>query len=274
MTIAPVLLLIGLTMPVQVTQGRTPSPVEALTQARTSYNDGRLADALAWLAHARGQAAVVDSAELVFARVSLERFRRDGDVADVATARQALLAVNPARLTPVEAREFRLATGELLFVDEQFGAAAEVFEVALGSVADEHRERVFEWWASSLDRYAQLAPDGERQRRYSRLLTGVDRETRVTGIAYWRAVALRGIDDLDRAWAVAIAGWIEAPATAGPERSAALRSDIDRLMREAIIPERARRAAVPADPEALRVALDAEWSAIKKRWSLSGFSAQ
>jgi hypothetical protein len=45
-----------------------------------------------------------------------------------------------------------------------------------------------------------------------------------------------------------------------------LRSDLDRLMEVAIIPERARRSAADADPDAVRLALAAEWKAIKAKW--------
>lgn len=244
---------------------------DALARARQAYNAQRFDEAISLATEARGIERVAQSAALVFARASLERFRLTGDVADIATARQALLTIDPGRLTQTESSEFRLGTAELLFVDEQFGAAAEIFETALTTVEEAHRERVLDWWASSLDRHAQLAPDGERQRRYGRLLAGIENELSrrpSSPVAtYWLAAATRGVEDLDRAWSVAVAGWIQAPALAPGQRSVDLRQDIDRLMRDAIIPERAKRATPPADPEALKVALAAEWASIKQRWT-------
>jgi hypothetical protein len=249
----------------------SPSQGDALSRARQAYNAQRFDEAISLATEARGIARVAQSAALVFARASLERFRQAGDVADIATARQALLTIDPGRLTPTEASEFRLGTAELLFVDDQFGAAAEIFATSLITVPDAHRERVLDWWASAVDRHAQMAPDGERQRRYGRLLAGIEKELGLrpssTVAMYWLAAAARGVEDLDRAWSVAVAGWIQAPAMAAGQRGANLRIDLDRLMRDAIIPERAKRAASPADPVALKVALAAEWESIKQRWA-------
>jgi hypothetical protein len=270
MPFAPLLVAITLTLAPQVAGGRVPTPTEALAMARQAYNAGRWDDALGWLAHARRLEPVASSAELVFARVTLERFRIDGDVEAVALARLAVRAIDPAQLTDGERQELRLATGGLLFAEEQFGVAAEVFEgvLAEGPPASD-RERIFEWWAASLDRHAQLAPDGERQRWYRRLLEGVNAERRAGArtptVVYWHAASLRGVDDLDRAWSVAVSGWIEAAQLEAVRRDS-LRADLDRLIREAIVPERARLALPPADPAAVRASLVEQWEALKSRW--------
>lgn len=247
--------------------------VDPLTRARQAYNLQQFDQAVTLASAARQTPAVANSASLVLARALLERFRRGGDVADVATARQALLTVDPARLVADEASELHLGMAELVFVDGQYGAAAELFEVALdraGFVAAGQREHVLEWWAASLDRHAQLVPEAERQAPYRRLLTRVEHEAArgpaSAVVTYWLAAAARGVDDPDRAWSLVIAGWIQAPLIAPGPRAEALRSDLDRLMVDAIIPERARRAAPPSDPIALKVALAAEWTAIKARW--------
>jgi hypothetical protein len=130
---------------------------------------------------------------------------------------------------------------------------------------------VLEWWAASLDRYAQYSPDTHRTAKYWRMLTRLEQEA-VRGpaspaVAYWMAAAARGVDDPDRAWSLAIAAWIQAPMISGA-RAAALRFDLDRLMAVAIIPERAHRSGADADPEALKLALAAEWSAIKAKWEV------
>lgn len=242
--------------------------IDALSRARQAYNEQRFDDAVALAAEAAALPGQNASASLVRSRALLERYRRQSDVADVALARQSLLLADPLRLNERERKELRLATGEMLFVDEQYGAASEVFAVALADADDRAvRTRVLDWWASSLDRDAQVAPDGERQRRYARLLDGLEREPATAVTLYWRAAAYRGIEDLDRAWAVAVAAWIQAPHLSSGPALEAVRADLDRLMREAIIPERARHAPAPADPDAMRVALAAEWDSIKKRWS-------
>jgi hypothetical protein len=255
---------------------------DQLTRARQAYNAQQFDEAIVLATAARSAPALADSASLVMARALLERFRRGGDVTDVATAREALLSVESARVTASETRELRLGMAELLFVDEQYGAAAEVFEAALDwpqvSGSDHVRDRLLEWWASSLDRYAQLAHDSERPLRYRRLLTRLELEvTRGVSspvVTYWLAAAARGADDPDRAWSLAIAGWVQAPLIAAEAQAAVLRTDLDRLMREAIIPERARRtwsAIAPAANPAIDIAarqrsLEAEWEVLKKRW--------
>jgi hypothetical protein len=246
---------------------------DTLARAREAYNKQQFDQAITLASAARQTPALANSASLILARALLDRFRLATDVADVASARQALLSVEPGRLTPQEASELHLGMAELLFVDEQFGAAAELFEVALdrpGFVPASQRDHVLEWWAASLDHHAQLAPNVERLARYRRLLARLEQEA-ARGpaspvVIYWLAAAARGVDDPDRAWALVIAGWIQAPLVAPGPRGAALRTDLDRLMVEAVIPERARRAEPPADPAALKIALGAEWEQVKKRW--------
>ncbi len=249
---------------------------DPLTRARQAYNQQEFDQAVALAVEARQTPAWANSAALVLSRSLLGRFRLVGDVADVAVARQALLSVDPSPLLVTEKAELHLGMAELLFVDDQFGAAAELFEVALdrpGMVTAAQRDRVLEWWAASLDRHAQLAPDGERQMRYGRLLARLEVESSrgpaSPVVTYWLAAAARGVDDPDRAWSLAIAGWIQAPAIAGAQ-GPALRADLDRLMVDAIIPERARRTAPDGDPEALKAALASEWAAIKAKWGSGG----
>jgi hypothetical protein len=249
-------------------------PVDPLTRARQAYNEQQFDRAILLAKEAKSTPALADSASLVLSRATLERFRRTGDPVDVEAARSALLSVNPSRLSPSELSELHLGMAELMFVDDQFGTATEMFEVALdrpGMVPDRSRDRVLEWWAASLDRYAQLGPDTHRMSKYWRMLTRLEQEA-VRGpaspaVAYWMAAAARAVEDPDRAWALAIAAWIQAPLIAGP-RAAALRSDIDRLMEVGIIPERANRSAANADVEASKLALAAEWKAIKAKWEV------
>ena len=80
---------------------------------------------------------------------------------------------------------------------------------------------------------------------------------------YWLAVAARGSGDVDRAWDAAVAGWVRA--TLRPEAAEALRADLDRLVTQALIPERARTRPVREQPDSLAM-LRAEWDLVKEQW--------
>jgi hypothetical protein len=56
---------------------------------------------------------------------------------------------------------------------------------------------------------------------------------------------------------------------ASADRREALRPDLDRLVRDAIIPERVRRLPVAGTPEGTQAqaGMLAEWELIKERWS-------
>jgi hypothetical protein len=246
--------------------------VDPLTRARQAYNDGQFDRALVLANEAMRTPAWADSASVVVARALLDRYRRTTDEVDLAAARKALLAVTPSRLKAGEAAELHLGMAELMYFDLQFGVATELFEAALdrpGMVPAKSRDRVLEWWAASLNREAQLAPDAQRMSKYWRMLTRLGHESAngpaTPAVVYWMAAAARGVDDLDRAWTLAIAAWIQAPLVAGA-RAAEMRRDVDDLM-AAIIIERATRTA-ESDPEAMKVAFTAEWEAIKERWKV------
>ena len=258
-----------LVAPMGLTAQRATDP---LSRARQAYNEQQFERAVAFATEAKGTPALTDSASLVLSRALLERFRRTRDAGDLEHARQTLLSVNPARLTATEMSELHLGMGELMYVDHQFGAATELFEVALDRpdmVPARFRDRVLEWWAASLDRYAQFGPDTQRLAKYWRMLTRLEQESArgpaSPAVAYWMAAAARGLNDPERSWSLAIAAWIQAPMIAGA-RAAALRSDLDHLIIEGIIPDRARHSAGDADAEALKLALAAEWATIKERW--------
>jgi hypothetical protein len=80
---------------------------------------------------------------------------------------------------------------------------------------------------------------------------------------YWIAAASRAAGDLDRAWSAAMGGWVRA--TLARDRGVALRTDLDKLVIEGIIPDRAAR--MPArDRRQAAATLTAEWDAFKKIW--------
>ncbi len=70
--------------------------------------------------------------------------------------------VDARRLDARERVELTIGLAEALYLEERFGAAAELFESvlddsdALGAVA---HERVLDWWATALDRLRAAPPD-------------------------------------------------------------------------------------------------------------------
>ncbi len=115
----------------------------------------------------------------------------------------------------------------------------------------------------------------ERPAIYARVLERMTEEIAEypgsTAAGYWLAAAARAGGDVERAWHAAHAGWLRA--TLADDRGVALRADLDRLMTQAIIPERAARLAYRSDvlarmdPKEAQAALTAEWDAFKKAWS-------
>jgi hypothetical protein len=71
--------------------------------------------------------------------------------------------------------------------------------------------------------------------------------------------------DVQRAWQAAIAGWVRASFAA--DGATAIRQDLDRLVIDAIIPDRVKLLSLPARevPDAT-VGLKSEWDVVKQRW--------
>ena len=252
------------------------APAQAAAAARAHYNAGRSADALEALRTVIVRPGEPAAAALVAARALLERFRVTADPADLAGARSHLRAIDDSQLDQAERRELVVGLAEALYLEDAFAAAAELFDTALGpaggadSLTGQARERALDWWATSLDRHAQLMPQADRRVVYARIADRMERESRdfpnSTPAAYWLAAAARGAGDLDRAWAAAVAAWVRASMMR--DRGAELRADIDRLVQQALIPERARvQGAGAREVEQAAAALTTEWERIKKDWS-------
>ena len=117
--------------------------------------------------------------------------------------------------------ELTIGQGEVLYFDDRFGAAAEVFETALdrsavlGSAA---HDRVLDWWATALivTRSLDRPRTGRRSTpaSSSACAASLALDPGSSPASYWLAAAARGTGDLDRAWQAAIAGWC-APASRG-----------------------------------------------------------
>lgn len=244
---------------------------DALSDARRLYNAGEYEAAVEAARTAVDDPSAANAARVVLGRIQLERYRLSGAQSDLAGARMALRAVDPRALDDRERLELTIGLAEALFLEDRFGAAAEMFEpviqtsMLLGPIA---HERVLDWWATALDRQAQLRSPAERAVLYERIAARMTDEIAEnpgsTPAGYWLAAAARGRGDIDRAWQAAIAGWLRAPQAR--DRGAALRADLDRLVVQAIIPERIARLSVRNQTQALAGMLG-EWEAFKVTWS-------
>jgi hypothetical protein len=261
-----VLLLIGASIPV----GAAEPP--QLVRARTLYNAADYDGAIEAATEALRQPAAADAASLVLARAHLERYRQRSDPADLAAARDALRAVRPSALGARDRVDLLVGLGQSLFLSEAFGAAAEIFEAALTRAAiltPRGRLLLLDWWASALDREAQSRPFDRRQPVFERMTMRMEEELRQdpgnAPASYWLAVAARGAGDVDRAWDAAIAGWVRMGLN--PENAESVRTDLDRFVTQALIPQRARqRGGSQRDQQELVTALRAEWDLVKQQW--------
>jgi hypothetical protein len=245
---------------------------EALAEARRLYNLGRYEAAIATAASIGEQSAVRPQALLVLGRSRLERFRQTSDEVDLVQGRDDLRRIDASRLDERDRLELLVGLGQALYLENEFRAAAEVFTSALDSAATlgaHARDQLLDWWATALDRHAQARPVADRPAIYDRLVAQMEHELRRDAAAgsasYWLAAGLRLRGDIDRAWDAALAGWVRALMT--PDRGAALRPDLDSLVRDGIAADRARRATAPGqDVDQVLAAMLEEWETFKKKW--------
>ena len=244
-----------------------------LDAARQLYNQGKFDAVVSLATTLRANPVHASGAGLVLGRAYLERFRLSGDRADLVAAREVLRGLKPANFGPQEQAEYLVGLGESLYLEDAYGAAAEIFVCVLDRTADlghKGSDRVFDWWAASLDRLAQSGLSTDPDALYGEILTRAQAALAGTpGLgapAYWAAVAARSLGDVVRAWDLAVAGWIRAPLTEGAGET--LRADLDRLVLQAIIPERSRQmASTDADRERAASTLKSAWDDVKRDWS-------
>jgi hypothetical protein len=244
---------------------------DPLTRAHELYNRGQYDEAIRLAEQARRLSAQADAARVVLARAHLERYRQTLETSDLDAARTALTELDPGKVTGRDRVDWTVGMGEVLYFDRRFSTGAEFFETALAHVdllEPGARDRLVEWWASSLDQQAQLAPEAERRPLYLRILARSEEELRhddqsAVG-AYWLAAAALGLEDLDRAWAAAEAGWMRggSDGTAGVR----LRADLDRLVLTAIIPSRARHLSATSDVRPAVALLQQQWEEMKEKY--------
>ena len=128
--------------------------------------------------------------------ISSRRARRSGAVDGAGSQRpRSRRVLHCARRRSVPRRRDSL--------DDRFSAAAELFERrarARPSVLDApRRDLLFDWWAGSLDRQAQLGARDDRDRALQRIVSRAEAgaQARDAGAraTYWLAAAARGVDD-------------------------------------------------------------------------------
>ncbi len=244
---------------------------DALSDARRLYNEGKYEGSERAARTALATARTANSARVVLGRALLELFRETASQEHFAQAREALRTVNADQLDATERVELMLGLGQGLFLEDRFAAAADVIEpmivpsTALGPMA---HERALDWWASALDRHAQTRPVAERVPIYNRIIGRMESELlRATGSApanYWVAAAARSNGDVEGAWNAAMASWVRS--ILGPDRGVAVRGDLDRLVIQGIIPDRAARIG-GKESNMVVAGLVGEWEAFKASWT-------
>jgi hypothetical protein len=247
-----------------------PAEPPALAKARALYNSANYEGAIDAASVARRQPPWADAAALVIARAHLERYRQSADPAELAAARETLVTVRSSALSARDRVDLIIGFGQALYLGEMFGAAAELFDTALSrSALIDERDRLMllDWWATALDREAQSRVSAARGPAYERIAARMEEELRQNPASavgsYWLAVAARGSGDVDRAWDAAIAAWVRS--SMARETSDQLRTDLDRLVTQALVPERARSRPPAEQPQAMN-AFRAEWDMVKEQW--------
>jgi hypothetical protein len=253
-------------------EARSAAPAEnPLAVARIAYNHGDYSGAIAAAQEAAQDTKRRGEAQLILGRALIERFRQNAEPGDLTAAREALGAAAPAAVGPLRI-EWLVGVAETLFFDEQFGAAAAMFDTIradsqVDAAVPGGRERLLDWWATAADRAAQTLEPKQRHEMYDHLASELGRELErdpsLGPASYWYVVAARSAGDVDLAWDAALAAWVRAPLAR--DRGAQLRADLDRIMTQAIIPERARRAG--REQEKQVATLHDQWEEFKKRWS-------
>ena len=242
----------------------------ALAKARALYNEGNYEGAIDAASVARLQPAWSHAAALVIARSQLERYRQRADPSHLMAAREALGTIDSDALGPRDQVDLLIGLGQALYLGELFGAAAELFDTALSrSSAMSPRDRLMllDWWATALDREAQSRPADQRGPAFEQIVARMEAELRYDAASpvanYWLAVGARGTGNTDRAWNAAIAAWVRAGLA--PETAEQLRTDVDRLVTQALVAERARTRPAEERQQAM-ASMQAEWEMVKQQW--------
>lgn len=240
-----------------------------LARARAHYNQRQFDEAITAATAARRSPDAADAAAIVLARAHLELYRERADPADLSAAREALSEVRAASLDDRDQVELLLAFGESLFLEDDFAAAAEIFESGLDRAATDRvlADALLEWWGSATERYASTLPTEGRMAVFERLAARMRRELAQhpasAAACYWTVAGLRGAGHPEGAWHAAVAGWVRARLMGGS--ASAFRADLDRLVLQGVIPDRVRHLAASARGPA-ESQLKADWELVKEKW--------
>jgi len=248
------------------------TPAPSIDRVRQLYNAGDYDEAIRAALTLLNRGADPDATRLVLGRALLERHRSSASPEDLSEGREALRSVDPHALSERDRVDLLVGLGEALYLDGEYQPAALVLGSALERsvwLSSAGREQLADWWATATDRHAQTLPTEERgevyagvEERMARHLTAFPDSS---AALYWSAAAALARGALDLAWDRAVVAWVRAPMT--PDRGAALRADIDRLVVRALVPERVKR--LPGAPNAQDAAnsLLAEWELLKEQWT-------
>ena len=236
-----------------------------------SYNQRQFDGAIEAATAAQKMPATADAATVVLARAHLERYRERANPDDLSAARVALGTVRVSNLDTRDHVDFLMALGEALFFEDDYGAAATLFEsgidraIAQGS---ETGEAMLEWWGSAVERHADALERDGRINAFRRLRDRMARElARNPGsaaaayflvVAHAEAAANRSRPGMPRSPAGSARGW--------PARDRRRCAPISTSWCwKASFPIAC--SAMPADRRAQAESdLRAEWAVVKERW--------
>ena len=244
---------------------------DALGDARRLYNQQQYDGAERAAREALAHPASANGARVVLGRIHLERYRQTDGPQHLTEARLALREADPRSLDARERLELTVGLAEALFLEDRFAAAAEMFAPVLDaslSLGPAAHERVLDWWATSLDRHAQGRPSGERPPIYERIAQRMNSELAAepgsSTAGYWSVAAIRGGGNPEAAWSAAMAAWVRA--ALGRDRGVALRADLDRMVLDGIVHDRAARLDLKDTTRAV-AGMVSEWELFKSDWT-------
>ena len=190
---------------------------------------------------------------------------------DLSAAREALGTVRAASLDERDQLELLLALGESLFLEDDFGAAAEILESGLDARRQRRRsspKSMLEWWGSAVERQASgLAPE-PRRRAFARLVDRMQGElAQIADVGGRQLLDRRRPARRRRVDARVGRGGCRLGARAADRRPRASRSapTSTSWSLQGVIPDRVRHIAQD-QRAAAESQLKADWELVKERW--------
>ncbi len=131
-----------------------------LARARSLYNSRQFDAAIEAASAAQKLPATSDAAAVVLARAHLERYREHANPDDLSAARVALGTVRVSNLDARDRIDLLMALGEALFFEDDYGAAAALFESGIDAAVGQGPqtgEAMLDWWGSAVERTRRCA---------------------------------------------------------------------------------------------------------------------